>query len=93
MPPLEVNLFNYFAIEMAGDFYVVGEHRANPQEAGLEVSIFRFNLMNQQWRRMTSFLGQSVTSMARLAGQIYFTFADFSAQAYDPGDNTWRAVI
>lgn len=79
---------------MDGDFYVVGQHSDDPQEPRrLQVSIFRFNLTNQQWRRMTTFNGPTVTSMAKLDGKIKFTFDNFSAHSYDPADNTWKEVI
>lgn len=93
LPSLPVNLFNYYAIEMGGNFYVAGEYDPGTHE--LRVVIYCFHLANRAWNEMTTFPdAPSITSMTKSGdGKIYFTFNDLSVHLYDPADNTWVGVM
>lgn len=92
LPSLPVNLFNYYAIEMGGNFYVAGEYDPGTRE--LRVVIYCFNLANRAWNEMTTLPdAPSITSMTNMGdGRIHFTFKDLSVHLYDPADNTWLRV-
>lgn len=93
MPPLPAYLFNYFAIEMGGQFYVAGQYNTNidPRDS-VSIVIFCFNFLRGKWMELTVFNGPSIMSMTKSERKINFTFKNSSAHSYDPNDNSWVEV-